>query len=177
MSNKIPVIRQINWFAVAAQTVIVIMLILLIFLLTPPPETPVDASNRVWRPLLIALCIYVGWSFISKLLAFREHRKGMLLIRQEKYREAIEAFKRSYDQFADYPWIDRLRWLVCLDASAVSYREMALVNIAFCHVYLDEGEQAKQVYERVLQEFPGSMIARSAMRMIESFEKRTGTSL
>jgi tetratricopeptide (TPR) repeat protein len=177
MSNKIPVIRQINWFAVAAQTVVIILLVLLVFLLTPPPETQTDVALRVWRPLFIAMAIYLGWSFTSKLLAFREHRKGMLLIRQEKYREAIEAFKRSYDQFADYPWVDRLRWLVCLDASAVSYREMALVNIAFCHVYLDEGDQAKQIYERALKEFPGSSIATSALRMIESFEKRTGSSL
>ena len=57
-----------------------------------------------------------------------------------------------------------------MSASAMSYREMALCNIAFCYSQIGKGMKAIEYYQRVLKEFPNSGLAQSALRMIESGE-------
>ena len=55
-----------------------------------------------------------------------------------------------------------------MSASAISYREMALCNIAFCYSQLGDGQKAESYYRRALDEFPNSALAVAALRMIES---------
>ena len=57
-----------------------------------------------------------------------------------------------------------------MSASAVSFREMALLNIAFAHSQIGKGEKAKEYYQRTLSEFPSSSMANAALRMIDSAE-------
>ena len=56
--------------------------------------------------------------------------------------------------------------------SWVSYREMALVNIAFCHSQTGNGDQAKQYYRKALDLFPDSGLAEAGMNMILAVEKK-----
>ena len=48
---------------------------------------------------------------------------------------------------------------------------MALNNIAFCYGQLGDGEKAKEYYERTLNEFPDSGIARAGLRLLNSANK------
>ena len=48
---------------------------------------------------------------------------------------------------------------------------MALLNIAFCHAQLGNGELAKEYYQKTLHEFPDSGMAKASLNMIETFEK------
>jgi TolA-binding protein len=57
-----------------------------------------------------------------------------------------------------------------MSPSAISYREMALVNIAFSVSQLGQGTDAKEYYQRALDEFPNSAMAKAALRLIESVE-------
>ncbi len=52
--------------------------------------------------------------------------------------------------------------------SAMSYREMALCNIAFCYSQIGKGEQALKYYQQAISEFPDCGLAEAAIRMIES---------
>ena len=70
-----------------------------------------------------------------------------------------------------YKWIDRFRSIVLMSPSAVSYREMALCNVAFCYTQIGNGERAKEVYRRTLAEFPESGMAAASLRMLESIGK------
>ncbi len=63
----------------------------------------------------------------------RAHRRGMRLYRSQQYAAAIQSFGESYDFFARHEWIDRFRAITMMSPSAISYREMALCNIAFGH--------------------------------------------
>jgi len=58
-----------------------------------------------------------------------------------------------------------------MSPSAMSFREMALINIAFAHSQIDNGEKAKHYYQRALDEFPNNGMAIVALRMIESAEQ------
>lgn len=98
------------------------------------------------------------------------HRKGIQLYKKAQFKEAILFFERSYDFFNKHAWIDRWRSITLLSASQASYREMALVNIAFCHSQSGNGAAAKDFYAKAINEFPDSNLAKSALRLIESLE-------
>lgn len=53
---------------------------------------------------------------------------------------------------------------------AMCYREMALINIAFAHGQIGNGNKAKEFYQRTLDEFPNNIMASAALKMIESIE-------
>ena len=47
---------------------------------------------------------------------------------------------------------------------------MALLNIAFCYSQKGNGSKAKEYYEKTLQQFPGSEMAKSALRMLNPLQ-------
>ena len=59
-----------------------------------------------------------------------------------------------------------------LVSTRLSYREMALVNIAFCYTQINEGQKAQDIYQQALDEF-GSVIAHVALNMMESVKNIT----
>jgi hypothetical protein len=117
---------------------------------------------------------YLVYSFGSRAFLARHHRSGMSALRAGAYTDAMEHFHASYRFFSAHPWIDEHRAFTMMSPSAASYREMALLNVAFCHAQLGDGAEAKAVYERVSNEFPDSPLAEAALRLIESFS-RDGT--
>ncbi len=94
----------------------------------------------------------------------------MRLTKRGRFAEAIPHYERSLAFFERHAWIDRWRALTMLSSGQLSYREMALVNIAFCYSQLDEGALAESYYRRALAAFPDSVIARTAVRMVEAIQ-------
>ncbi len=111
---------------------------------------------------------YLILSIGLRSLITRHHRRGMSLIKRGQYAEAIPLFQQSNGFFLQYNWLDRWRYMLLLSSSRTSYREMALVNMAFCYTQIGEGKQAKALYEQALTEFPQSAIAQTALKMIET---------
>jgi tetratricopeptide (TPR) repeat protein len=118
--------------------------------------------------VILGAAVYLAYSIGSRMMIARDHRRGMRLYRQQQFVAAIQAYEDSYEFFARNEWIDRCRALVMMSASAASYREMALCNIAFFYSQLGNGEKAESYYRRALDEFPNSGLAAAALRMIES---------
>ena len=81
-----------------------------------------------------------------------------------------ENMQRSLRAVAMHPWIDRYRSIVLMSCSAISYREMALVNMGFCYGQIGEAQKAKECYQAAVDAFPSSAMAASALRMIDTFE-------
>ena len=55
-----------------------------------------------------------------------------------------------------------------LSSSKMSYKEMALVNIAFCYGQLGEGEKAREYYNAALKENPNNGMAIAALKLLDS---------
>ena len=104
-----------------------------------------------------------------------EHRHGISLFRAKKFSEAAPHFEASYQALGRRPWLDRFRWLLLGSAGAISYREMALCNAAFCYSQSGDGTRATALYEQTLQEFPGSSLATAALNMIPSVRQPNAT--
>src|SRR5688572_16583375 len=123
--SRMPVVRQISWPAVLPQLAVLGGLIALGTYVT-------QTSGGV----VLGAAIYLAYSICSRLLIARAHRRGMRFFRKQQYAAAIEAYQESYEFFARNPWIDQYRAIVMMSPSAISYREMALCNIAFCYTQL-----------------------------------------
>ena len=96
----------------------------------------------------------------------------MTLVKKEKYEQAIEAFQKSYSFFSKYTWIDQYRFITMLSSSKISYREMALLNIAFCYSQIYNGKNSKDYYLKTIQYFPNSEVAKASLKMIRSIKNQ-----
>ncbi|WP_152425279.1 tetratricopeptide repeat protein [Nafulsella turpanensis] len=119
-------------------------------------------------PLIFGAATYLGVSFMLRTLVPSDHRKGMSLIRKEKYNEAINYFEKSYSFFKQNDWVDKYRYLTLLSSTRLSYKEMALNNIAFCYGQVGDGGKAREYYEKTLNEFPESGIAKAGLRLLNA---------
>ena len=157
-------VRQVSWPLVLPQLAAGAACVLIVYL-TIRPEKFVDA-------IMIGVGIYLVYSIGSRRIVTAEHRKGIRLVKQGKFRKAIEHYERSHAFFTMHPWVDKYRSIVFMSCSAISYREMALVNMGFCYGQIGEAQKAKECYQAALDAFPGSTIAASALKMIETFESK-----
>ena len=115
----------------------------------------------------IGAFLYLAASFVMRFFVAREHRQGIVLLKNENFSGAIPLFEKSYTFFSKHSWIDRWRFLIMLSSSRISYREIALLNIAFCQAQLGNKQDAMLTYDRVQIEFPGSKMAEVSIRMLQ----------
>ena len=111
--------------------------------------------------------VYLAYSYGSRGLVAHHHRRGITLMRRNQWAEALECFEQSERFFERWAWIDRFRPIVLMSPSGASYREMAMINQAVCKVYLDRAAEARQIYDRVLELYPASPLASSALKLMD----------
>jgi tetratricopeptide (TPR) repeat protein len=158
MSSQLPVAKQIAWVSVIPQILILLCLIV-----------AADRLNFDF-PAVAGSVAYLALSLLlRRLIAYRQ-RRGMRLLQMEKFAEAIPQFQASYDFFTKHQWIDRWRYVVLLSSSRITFREMALVNMAFCFGQMGDGKMARELYEKTLREFPDSKMASSALRLLNAVQ-------
>lgn len=161
MAGKVPVVRQGSLKQAVPQFAILFVLMFTVAFLEPVDE---------WRWMagtVIGLCI---WMVTARLFLPPKFRKGMRLIHKKALDDAIPHFESCVAYLAKNPWLDRWRAVLMLSNSAYSYREMALINIAFCHSQSGRGREAKAIYEQILAEYPENGIASFALNMIRAVE-------
>ena len=163
MKTELPVVRKTAWGYVIAQLILLLLLTLFLWKAFFPTDLSFAAA--------CAAVVYLVYSFGSKSILLKNHREGMRLARQQAFREAIDKFQMNYGFLEKYPWVDKYRFITMLDSSARSYREMALCNIAYSHVQLDDPASALKYYEKALKEFPQSDLAQSGLEYVTQIEK------
>lgn len=156
MTSKTPTIKQTALISAIPQLIILGLIIYLSISLNP--------KNGV----LIGAAIYLAISFSLRFGIARQHRLGMIKVKAGNYKDAIPLFEKSYQFFTHNEWIDRYRYITLLSSSRISYREMALNNIAFSYGQIGNGEQSIYYYKKTLSEFPESALAKTALNLIEA---------
>jgi tetratricopeptide (TPR) repeat protein len=156
MASQLPVARQIAWISLVPQLAFFGLLASLFWWL----------GSEMY--VVLAAATYLFFSFSLRHIIAHDQRSGMRLFHRERFAEAIPHFEKSYDFFSRHSWIDRWRYLALLTSTRISFREMALLNMAFCHSQTGNGPKARELYERTLREFPESKIAQAALRLLDS---------
>lgn len=160
MSSGKPIVRQIAWISLIPQLIIMLILIITASMIFGPSSPVMD----------IIILLYFLYPFISRKLIARNHQNGIKLFKSGSYAQAINEFEKSYAFFTRHQWIDKYRFIALFSASKISYKEMALLNIAFCYSQIGNGSKAKEYYQKTLQLFPGSEMAKSALRMLNPLQ-------
>ena len=158
--KRVPTVRPISWLAAVPQ-----------LLALAAAVTIGWFATRSSSGIFCGAAVYLIYSFGSRNRIPRAHRRGIRLSQAQQFREAIGAHKESYDFFSRHAWLDRFRSIAMMSPSAMSYREMALINIAFAYSQIGDGAKAKEYYKRAQEEFPDSGMATAALKMIESVER------
>lgn len=156
MSSKAPTVRQFAWISIIPQLLIMGLIMLIWY-----------QFNKADFVLYGAITYLIISQLLRRLIA-REHRKGMAKVKMEDYENAILHFKNSYEFFQENDWIDKYRFLTLLSSGKMSYKEMALNNLAFCYGQIGNGKLSKEYYERTLDEFPESGMAKAGLRLLNS---------
>lgn len=125
--------------------------------------------------ILLGAFVFALLSISLRLLVPKKHRRGIALYKKKRYAEAIPHFEESYRFFTTNKWVDDFRFLTMFSSSRISYREMALLNVAFCHALAGDGAKSKEYYHQTFTEFPGSEIAKASLKMIDSIERSKTT--
>ena len=158
LSARLPTMRPVSWPGVSLQFVVL----------------GLCCGLGGWFSGVVGLtvgsAVYLVYAQVARALVLAPHTRGLRLFRAGEFDRAIHAFQGSYDFFSRHPWIDRLRFLTLLIPAQLSYREMALINIAVAHFESGRVPEAKDYYLRALREFPGSYLARSALQFIATIE-------
>ena len=162
MASKAPTIRKIAWVSMMPQIAFLGLLCFSFYYM------------GMSSPLIWAAGIYIMLSFGLKYLFARNHRNGIFRLQKEEYEQAFGYFQKSHDFFAKHEWMDKFRYLTLLSASKMWYREMALVNMAFCRAMQGKGAEAKELYEETLKFFPENSIARTALKFMEAGRGEAG---
>jgi hypothetical protein len=156
MPSNVPLVRQIAWISVVPQLAVMAVLMGAAYLAGIEPF------------IVVGAVVYLTISFALRRLILRDQRIGVALLRRDMFLEALPHFLRSYDFFARHPWLDNWRFITLLSSSRISYREMALLNVAYCYAQMGGGRKSREYYERVIQEFPGSRIAEASLKMFDA---------
>jgi len=125
-------------------------------------------SINIKEPLIWGCITYLILSYGSRAIIAKDHRKGMKLSKSQNFQEAIKYFENSYEYFKKNKWIDKYRFITLFSAAKMSYREMDLVNIAFCYSQIGNGNKSIEFYKKALSEFPESIMARTAIKFSDS---------
>jgi len=161
MSSKTPVVVQTNMVSSVIHILIMGLIMLIWYLF--------DSKN----PIIYGAATYTLISYALKNLIPRDHRKGVKKTKSGKFENAIPDFEKSYTFFNKHEWIDKYRVVTLLSPSKMSYKEMGLANIGWCYGQIGNGKQSKIYYEKTLAEFPKSVLAKSALKLINSAENNT----
>ena len=156
MASEQPLVRQVAWISFLPQVAILAGFIMLMVAAEAPD------------PVVKGALLYLVLSIALRKLIPRAHRRGVKLIRRKAFGPAIPAFEKSFDFFSRHKWLDEYRYLTLLSSSRISYREMALLNLAYCHGQTGNSETSREIYQQTLAAFPQSEMARAALRMFDA---------
>lgn len=148
-----------NFIGMVAFIVALIGGVLMIF----PTEDPTQR-------LIIGASAYLLWRFAGAFFITRDLRQGRKLMLRRQYRDAITKFDEAYTFFADYPLFDRLRWVFTLNISKTSYKETCLLSAAYCHVLMQNKNEAREMLQQTLEEFPDSTVAKTSLEQVEAMD-------
>jgi tetratricopeptide (TPR) repeat protein len=156
---SLPVAKQIAWISLVPQLAFMAFLMAAYYVMGTEQFVIFGAGT------------YLTISNLLRFLALKDHNKAVKSLKAGEFQDAIPAFQSSYDFLNGYPWIDKYRYLILLSSSKISFREMALNNIAFCYSQSGEGEKAISYYKRMFAEYPDSDLAKAALNFIAAIQK------
>lgn len=155
MTSGEPITRKNTWISIIPHLAMYMLVI------------AVSSAFGLKNPV-IGLATYVVLIALLSGQILSSHNQGVRALKKGNCEAALPHFVDSYEFFQGYSWLDKWRYFVFHSYSKLSYREIALHNIAYCHNRLGHTEDATVAYEKILEEFPDNKMARTALLKMTS---------
>ena len=127
-------------------------------------------NNQIF--FVYALFIYLLIHYIAKYsLIPGSTFTGVKLMKEDKYEEAMPFIQRDIDYFTEKAWIDKFRFVLMISTSSRSYREICLCNLAWCLLQTGKVRESKELYERILVQYPENPVAKTQLNTINMITK------
>ncbi len=155
----LPLVRKTGIEQIIPTVSVVLLLSLAIYFL----RLTTDYSIIVFISCLIltAYKLVVRYTITNNLI------KGLRLTKDREFKEAIGLFEQVYDYFDKHPFLDKYRSLILLSTSSYSYKELALLNIAFCYTQLGDKTNATKYYNECLKLNPNNGPAKTSLTQLK----------
>jgi hypothetical protein len=124
MASKVAFAKQeTNWLALIPKLAVIGILSLCFY--------QIDKQNF----FILAFVLYLIFTFLSRKFFFSNSlRRGIKLIREAKFGEAIPVIKKTIDYYTEHAWIDKYRFVLLISSSKRTIREMSICNLAYCYL-------------------------------------------
>ena len=160
MSQRMPVVRQLQWTGLIPQFIAIAVLGVIVRVTFPNFDVPVD--------IFFGALGYLIFCRVMRARFAQNHKSGMRAYHAQKFQDAISHFEASYRFFSTHPRLDAWRSLLFGVASPNPYRVIALCNMAYCYTQTGEGLRAIKLYEQALHEEPDCALAKASLNMVHS---------
>ncbi len=130
--------------------------------------------GEVWSGVLVgALSFFSYRTFVVRWWLLADHTAGLHHARQGHPAEALTAFRRSEQRWANRPWLDKHRAMVLGSASRFGFWDQATYNHALSLFQLDQPAAARQVLAPLLARTPEMGPARALWEHLEARARDT----
>lgn len=160
MTQRLPVVRQLQWSGLIPQFLAIAVLAVITHLIVP--------SAHIAADIFIAALAYLIFCRVMRAWLVRDHREGMRAYHSQRFQDAISHFEASYRFFSFHRSLDAWRSLLFGVASPNPYRVIALCNMAYCLSQAGDGQRAITLYEKAIQENPDCTLAKASLNMLRS---------
>lgn len=153
---SIPTSRNVAFNYVLVQWTIALLIILCYYL----------AGAK--QPFVFGVITYFSIVLTIRQLFHKHHLRGIKLLKQGLFEEAIPHFEACYTYFKRHTWMDKYRFITAFSVSKDTFKEIALNNIAFCYGQLGDGAKALYYYKQTLAENPENGMALASIRFLQA---------
>lgn len=110
---------------------------------------------------------YIAAASLLKRIIPTHHRRALKYLKKLDFQKAAENFEQSYLFFKKHPYLDKFRVFTILSASKLSYHDLALLNMAYCHFQLGQKKKSRICYQKILQKNPKNKFAQAGLEKIK----------
>jgi len=123
----------------------------------------------------IETCFFIVFLIllIPRFFLAKWHRLGMKRLGESNFEEARNCFNKMYFMMKSSKVLRHLELFLLANTSDMTYAEISLCNIAYTYVAQNDIQNAVIAYNRVLEEFPANVMAKSTLKLIEEARKNS----
>ena len=155
--SRAPTSRPTAWKGLAQALVLYVFICVL----------AASLAGELLHGVMLGSMSFLVYRFVVvRELITRHHRRGVLRSKDERWEEALVAFRESFRFWDRKRWLDDARGLLLASTATYPFRVLALYNEAWVLYRLGRPEEAGVVLDAVEQEVPNMVAARRLRRAL-----------
>lgn len=159
----VPIYKPVNIFRALPQLIMIILLSVLFYF-------TIFVSD-IFSAALLSIFIVLAYRYLIRYTVLMNSVKGIKCLKKGDLEGAIRYFDKYNAFFTEHEILNKYGFIIFLSPSKYTYKELALVNLAYSYAQKGDIDQAKVYYQECLKINPQNGMAVSSMNFIKANEK------